>query len=63
MLLIIVPAIGQNSLRVVQECEEAKEVCDRLHERYAGKCFNNKLTVLRNLLKMKYTKNKVWGIK
>lgn len=57
----IVPVLEDNTLRVMQEWEEAEDACDKPHERYAGKFVNNKLTVLKNIFIMKYIKNPIMG--
>lgn len=45
-LFVIVPTLGKNPLRAVQECELAKGACDKLPERYAKKTVINKITLL-----------------
>lgn len=49
-LSIIVRALGDNPLRGVQACESAKDLWERLSERYAGKMVVNKLGLLKNLV-------------
>lgn len=61
VLAIIVPAFGEKPLKVVKECEQAKHVWYRLHERYAGKTVIKRLTALRNLLNTSYTECRSMG--
>lgn len=51
---IVVPALADNRLTVVQESERAKDVWDKRSQIYSEKTIIKKLTVLRNLLNMKH---------
>lgn len=46
-------ALGDNSLKAIQECRIAKPAWDIFQCKYASKNLINKLGVLNNLLKMK----------
>lgn len=58
---IIVPALGDDPFRIVQERENADNVSEKLNERYAGKTANNKLTVLQTVLNKNDMKNRSMG--
>lgn len=41
-------------MRAVQHCRKAKDMWDKLQERYEGKSVLSKLSLIKNLLNMKY---------
>lgn len=53
-LALIVPAVEENPVRAVEEFETAKEVWEKLQERYAGKSVIKKLGISNKLFNMTY---------
>lgn len=54
---LMIPPVGDNPRRGVQQCELAKDMWDRLQEGYVRRAFINELTLILHLFNMGYEQN------